>query len=185
VSQVAKRSQVGRARARKEGSDAARTHATAFPRGAAAAAPPLFTCLSPPTPQTPTGATTTTTTPSSPRSADAAAAAIYAWLSHFCVFTLCGIVTVFALRIFGPPVLYFCALVTLILLALAYYGYLNLNWRSVARLSARALDADGDGRLGLGDARVWARRAYDVGISFGGTALAGYMLGLWMGLKMF
>lgn len=120
----------------------------------------------------------------SPRSREVAAS-IYAWLSHFGVFALCGVMTVFALRVFGPPVLYLCALITLILLALAYYGYLNLNWRRVARLGVRALDADGDGRLGIADAKLWARRAYEVGVSFGGTAVAGYTLGLWMGLRMF
>lgn len=124
-------------------------------------------------------------TTTAPRSADVAAAAAYAWLSHFGTFVLCGIVTVFAVKLFGPPVLYLCALVTLVLLALAYKGYRNLQWRTIAHLSARALDADGDGRLGLGDARVWGRRFYEIGVSFGGTALAGYCLGIWMGFRMF
>lgn len=98
---------------------------------------------------------------------------------------LVGILTIFALRVFGPPVLYACALVTIVLLFLGYRGYLNLNWRRVARLGARVLDADGDGRLSVQDARLWGRRLYEVGVSFGGTALAGYTLGLWMGVRMF
>jgi len=96
-----------------------------------------------------------------------------------------GVLTIFALRLFGPPVLYACALVTVLLLFLAYKGLLLINWRHVARLGARVLDADGDGRLGANDARVWGRRLYDVGVGFGGTAVGGYVLGLWMGARMF
>lgn len=122
-----------------------------------------------------------------PRSSSSSlfAATAYAWLSHLGTWTLVGVLTVFALRLLGPPVLYACALVVVVLLFLGYKGYLNLNWRRVARLGVLSLDADGDGRLSVQDARVWGRRAWDMGVSFGGTALAGYTLGLWMGVRMF
>lgn len=96
-----------------------------------------------------------------------------------------GILTVFSLRIFGPPVLYFCALVLAVLIALAYFGQVTLSWWRVAHLGARALDADGDGRLSAGDLKVWVRRVFNVCVGFGGTALLGYGMGVWIGVRMF
>lgn len=105
-------------------------------------------------------------------------------LAHLGVWCLMGVLTVFSLRVFGPPVLYFCALVCAVLIVLAYFGA-TVDWRRAARMGARALDADGDGRLSARDVGVWAQRALDVCLGFGGTALVGYALGVAIGLRMF
>lgn len=59
--------------------------------------------------------------------------------------TLLGLLASVALKLFGPPIATAVVLVFVLVLVLAWYGFVPLNWRAVTTAFLRGLDADGDG----------------------------------------
>ena len=67
---------------------------------------------------------------------------------------------------FGPPIATAAVLLSIVVLVLAYYGYVNLNWRTVTTAFTWGLDVNRDGHVGLSDAKAVAGRVYSFVIGF-------------------
>jgi hypothetical protein len=70
------------------------------------------------------------------------------------------------------------------ILALAYFGWVNLNFRRVATGAVTMLDVDGDGQVGLQDAKMCGSWMYGFVFGVGLTAIGGFLLGFWIGFSI-
>ncbi len=66
--------------------------------------------------------------------------------------------------------------------ALAWKGYVNLNWGQVGRAFKDSLDLDNDGRLGMGDVRMGCAAVWNVVGGYGIPSIAAFALGFWAGM---
>ncbi|KAI9026012.1 hypothetical protein DFJ74DRAFT_755520 [Hyaloraphidium curvatum] len=108
-----------------------------------------------------------------------------AFAQHLLTSALFGFLAAVALKLFGPPLATAALVLFAIVMFLAYKGWLNVNWTGVGRMAASFADADGDGRLGLSDAREWAARGTRVLVRFGATSVAGFAAGFVLGFYVF
>ncbi|KAI9023891.1 hypothetical protein DFJ74DRAFT_767429 [Hyaloraphidium curvatum] len=119
-----------------------------------------------------------------PQAPPPAATSAYAWLTHFGTAVLMGLLTAFALKLFGPPLATAAVLLAILVLVLAYYGYVKVNLSTIRTAATSIVDSDGDGTIGTGDVKAWGARAWSLVVGFGATAVAGFVLGFWMGVSV-
>ena len=67
---------------------------------------------------------------------------------------------------FGPPIATAAVLVSLVVLVLGYYGYVNLNWGTLTGALRWGLDVNRDGRVGFSDVKAITARAYSFVFGF-------------------
>eukprot|EP00199_Chlamydomonas_sp_CCMP681_P004749 CAMPEP_0119102918 /NCGR_PEP_ID=MMETSP1180-20130426/1503_1 /TAXON_ID=3052 ORGANISM="Chlamydomonas cf sp, Strain CCMP681" /NCGR_SAMPLE_ID=MMETSP1180 /ASSEMBLY_ACC=CAM_ASM_000741 /LENGTH=129 /DNA_ID=CAMNT_0007087299 /DNA_START=232 /DNA_END=618 /DNA_ORIENTATION=+ len=87
-----------------------------------------------------------------------AARLLYSSLSNVGLSGFFGLVTAFGLRTLGQSVAIALVLLFIAVQVLAYYGFVNFQWRAVSSAMARRLDLNSDGRFDLQDVGVALRR---------------------------
>mmetsp|Transcript_9821 Transcript_9821/g.24487 ORF Transcript_9821/g.24487 Transcript_9821/m.24487 type:complete len:157 (-) Transcript_9821:265-735(-) len=96
---------------------------------------------------------------------------------------LLGLGTAFALKTIGQSVAIALVLLFIGLQVLAYYGFVNFNWRSVGGAVVRQLDLNADGRVDIHDCSIVCKRVVTWSLAWGIPAVLGFMLGFWLGWR--
>lgn len=84
---------------------------------------------------------------------------------------------------FGRLVLILVVLIFILVQALAWKGYVNLNWHQIGRAFKQSLDLDNDGRLGMGDLKQGAKQIWNVVGGYGIPSIAAVALGFYVGIS--
>lgn len=95
-----------------------------------------------------------------------------------------GLLAAVALKLFGPPIATAVVLVFILVLVLAWYGLVPLNWGFVTKAVLRRLDADQDGWFGIHDCRRCILHIYQFVFGFGLSSVGGFILGFWLGTRL-
>lgn len=95
---------------------------------------------------------------------------------------IAGICTAVCVKKLGREAAYVGGLGFICLQAMAYYGYINIDYGKVSKDVQSAIDADGDGKLTVNDFKVYWREFKKI-LTFNIPGMGGFSSGFLIGLR--